>query len=100
MQLVVEGTAQFRRIISVGIDGHVYILGPDQAIRTVADWGGRRKSECHWDETNQVIVDKPYPLTPEELAAKDKPTMAEEIEALKRHLDELECRTATPVEPK
>ena len=88
--LVVKGQGQFRRIISVGVDGHQYTLGPDQAIRTIADWGGRRKSECHWDETNQVIVDKPYPLTPEELAAKDKPTMAEEIEALKERIAKLE----------
>ncbi len=67
MQLVVEGTTQFRRIISVGLDGHVYTLGPDQAIRAIADWGGRQKSACHWDETNQIIIDEPYPEKPQDI---------------------------------
>ena len=60
MQLVVEGTAQFRRIISVGIDGDQYALGPDQAIRIIdnAGWHGQRKSEIEWDEQNKIMIPK------------------------------------------
>ena len=53
-----------------------------------------------WEVVKDKVTPGVSPLTAKEQAAKDKPTMAEEIEALKRRLDELECRTATPVEPK
>jgi len=72
MKLVVEGTGQFRRIVSVGADSTIYELQPGQEIRQIPNeaWGDWRKSEIHWDELAQQIVVAPYPLSPEEAAAK------------------------------
>ncbi len=72
MQLVVEGIENLRRIISVGTDSTVYPLKQDQEIRMIdsADWQGWRKSEIHWDEEKQTIIESPFPASPEEKEAK------------------------------
>ncbi len=41
IQLVIEGTEQFRKIISAGVEDMVYTLGKDQVIRLIDDWKGR-----------------------------------------------------------
>jgi hypothetical protein len=71
MILVVEGTGQFRKIISVGEDNCIYVLKENQGIRHIdkSEWGGWRKCDIHWDEVNQIIILAPYPLSPEEIAA-------------------------------
>lgn len=71
MQLIVEGTENARRIISVTNDAGDYILGPGQTVRTIDNsmWGGLRKSEIHWDETKQAVIEAPYPESAEEIEA-------------------------------
>lgn len=72
MVLVIEGTGDKRRIVSVGTSEALYTLSPGQEFRTIPTelWQGWRKSEIHWDEKAQAIVAEPYPLSAEELAAK------------------------------
>ena len=77
MQIVVEGTGEARRIVSVGMDSVVYTLKPGQELRHIESWGGWRKCDVHWNETLQKVIESPYPPTPEEAAAK----LEEEAEA-------------------
>ena len=72
MVLVVEGSGEKRRIVSVGTSENLYTLQPGQEFRAFPAemWQGWRKSEIHWDETLQAIVPEPYPLSAEELADK------------------------------
>ena len=72
MVLVVEGSGDKRRIVSIGQLEAAYNLAPGQEFRhvTIEPWPGYRKADIHWDETLQAIVPTPYPLSAEELADK------------------------------
>ena len=72
MQLVVEGTERFKRIISAGYSD--YTIGLNQSLVELddADWKGYRKSDVHWDDEIKKIIDKPYPLNATELAEKQE----------------------------
>ncbi len=71
MVLVVEGTGNKRRIVSVGLAEEQYALTPGHEFRYIPAeaWQGWRKADIHWDEVLQAIVPQPYPLTPAEAAA-------------------------------
>ena len=95
IKLVVEGTEQFRRIRSVGVEEMDYVLEPGQELRLISDWGGRRKNDCHWDEIKQAIVDAPYPyLTDEEKAFAEgkKPSTTNVTQKLETRIEQLEER--------
>jgi len=72
MVFVIEGTGDKRRIVSVGTSEQLYALSPGQEFRTAKTepWPGWPKREIHWDEALQTELHEPYPLSPEELAAK------------------------------
>jgi hypothetical protein len=73
MVLVVEGTGDKRRIVSVGITEWLYTLSAGQEFRTIPAeaWKGYRKADVYWNEKLKTIVLGAYPLSTEE-AAKEK----------------------------
>ena len=72
MQLVVEGIDRFRRIISAGYSD--YTIGLNQSLVEIddVDWKGYRKSDVHWDDQLEKIIEKPYPLKATELVKKQE----------------------------
>lgn len=89
MVLVVEGTGDKRRIVSVGNSQALYVLEPGQVFRE-AEWLGWRKAEVHWDEKLQAVIPEPYPLSAEELAARADAEAEARLLADKRILKAIE----------
>ena len=67
MQLVVEGTERFKWIISAGYSD--YTIGLNQSLIEIddADWKGYRKSDVHWDDQLEKIIEEPFPLSDQEI---------------------------------
>ena len=97
MVLVIEGTGNKRRIVSVGTSEALYKLTVGQEFRTVAIelWQGWRKSDIHWDEVKRTIVPEPYPLTAEEAKTLEDTHKQQELlsaDNLLKRLELLEAR--------
>ena len=96
MQLVVEGIDRFRRIISAGYSD--YTIGLNQSLIEIddANWKGYRKSDVHWDNVLEKIIEKPYPLNAIELTEKQEQEGKEAyIAAMPDLVKSLEARIAT-----
>ena len=93
MRLVVESEERShnkKRILSYGREIDGFDVGPYIE--------GFSKHTHHWDETEQKIIAKPYPLSPEELKIEEEYiTTEEEIKILKGRFDKLVHRLGTDV---
>ena len=91
MVLVVKGSGEKRRIVSVGTSEASYTLTAGQEFRTVPAelWQGWRKSEIHWDE-KLGIVSTPYPLSAGEVADKLEAEAEARMQADRRMLKAFE----------
>lgn len=97
MVLVIEGTGDKRRIVSVGTSEALYKLAEGQEFRTVPTelWQGWRKSDIHWDEKAQAIVPEPYPLSAEEIKKQEDTRKQQDLlsaDNLLKRLESLEAR--------
>ena len=100
MVLVIEGTGDKRRIVSVGTSEALYKLTAGQEFRIlpIKLWQGWRKSEIHWDEKAQAIVPEPYPLTAEEVKILEDTSKQQELlsaDNLLKRFELLEARVTT-----